>query len=53
MNTEYISKDGKDLCVSCKTETQYKTETPIVYRKNYVEGAGQLCDSCFEKIYKK
>jgi len=49
-NLEMISKDGHDLCVSCGAKTQYKTETHIDVRVHYVEGAGQLCDNCYETL---
>jgi len=42
----------KDKCVSCGKETEYEQETHIDYRMYYVEGAGQLCRECFERVYK-
>ena len=36
-------------CVMCGTETQYKFGDNINYRNFYVEGAGQLCKTCYEK----
>jgi hypothetical protein len=41
----------KDKCVVCKKETQYTKDTHIDERKHYVEGAGQLCEKCYESIY--
>jgi len=41
----------KDSCVSCGTQTQYDETTHIDMRTNYVEGAGQLCQNCSDKIY--
>lgn len=46
----YISKNGKDLCLSCKAETEYSHDTSIEYREYYVEGAGQLCKNCYDTI---
>ena len=43
----------KDKCVNCKRETLYSKETHIDFRLGYVEGAGQLCLDCYEKIYMK
>ena len=43
----------KDKCVSCGKETEYERETHIDYWMYYVEGAGQLCRECFEKVYKE
>jgi hypothetical protein len=39
---------AKDLCVMCGRQTDYDFETHIDYRYGYVEGAGQLCKSCYE-----
>ncbi len=41
----------KDKCVNCKKETLYSKETHIDFRLGYIEGAGQLCLECYEKIY--
>ena len=41
----------KDKCVYCGCETKYKMETHIDLREHYVEGAGQLCKECWDKIY--
>lgn len=43
----------KDKCVSCGCETPYPINMNIDFRNYYVEGAGQLCEECFNKIYKK
>lgn len=39
----------KDHCVLCGVETPYNYETPVDMRIGYVEGAGQLCSSCFDR----
>jgi len=41
----------KDNCVSCNEETQYNITDSVFVRNYYIEGAGQLCKSCFERIY--
>lgn len=41
----------KDKCVSCDCETLYDKETHIDQRLGYIEGAGQLCLECYDKIY--
>lgn len=46
----YIGQNGKDLCLSCKVETEYSHDTSIEYREYYVEGAGQLCKKCYDAI---
>jgi hypothetical protein len=43
----------KDNCVSCGKETPYLKITHIDYRAYYVEGAGQLCKTCYLNIYNK
>jgi hypothetical protein len=43
----------KDKCVSCGSETPYDKTDHIDFRLGYVEGAGQLCLDCYEKIYMK
>ena len=42
-----------DNCVSCGKETDCPKTMPIDYRYYYVEGAGQLCKECYDKIYNK
>lgn len=38
-----------DKCVMCGENTIYLSNTPISVRMEYVEGAGQLCQSCYAK----
>lgn len=49
----FVSENGKDLCISCEGETKYSHDTSIEYRDYYVEGAGQLCEDCHNKIITK
>ena len=49
----YVSENGKDLCISCEGETKYSHDTSIEYRDYYIEGAGQLCEDCHNKIITK
>lgn len=51
LEKKMISPEGYDLCVVCSEKTRYKTDIRIDMRYNYVEGAGQLCDDCANKIY--
>ena len=39
-------------CVSCNVETNVSINENIDSRYYYVEGAGQLCKPCYDKIYK-
>jgi len=41
---------AKDKCIMCGGETAYDFETHIDYRVGYIEGAGQLCYSCYTNI---
>ena len=40
-------------CVLCGNETAYTKGTLISERTGYLEGAGQLCYDCHEKLYLK
>lgn len=40
---------AKDICIMCGVETPYEFETHIDYRYGYIEGAGQLCKTCYER----
>jgi hypothetical protein len=46
-------KAMKDKCVSCGEDTTYDREEHIDFRIGYIEGAGQLCLECYDKIYVK
>ena len=39
-------------CVSCGVDTKVPKSLHIDQRAYYVEGSGQLCKTCFDKIYK-
>lgn len=43
---------GDEPCVLCGGKTGYKRSDPIQQRSYYVEGAGQLCESCYRETYK-
>ena len=47
----HFKKNETEKCVYCNSITPYKKSDDINIRKNYIEGAGQLCDECFIKIY--
>jgi len=42
----------KDKCIICKEDSLYTKNTHIDNRAHYIEGVGQLCRSCYNKIYK-
>lgn len=41
----------KDTCVRCGKETEYEINSPVTLRLYYVEGSGQLCHLCYQKLY--
>ena len=43
----------KDKCVSCGCKTSYDKTDHVDFRLGYIEGSGQLCLDCYEKIYMK
>lgn len=43
--------EEKDKCVFCEKETEYPKNMHIDYRSYYVEGCGQLCKVCYDKVY--
>lgn len=47
------NKVETEKCILCGAETNIPIDMPIDMRKNYVEGAGQLCDDCAKKVYGK
>jgi hypothetical protein len=42
-----------ETCIICKKETNVDMNTHIDLRVGYIEGAGQLCISCFNKGNKR
>lgn len=43
----------KEKCVVCDCETQFDINEHIDFRMGYIEGVGQLCLNCYDKIYIK
>jgi hypothetical protein len=50
LEKKFVSEDGYDLCISCNKKTKYPTNTSVDMRECYVEGAGQLCGDCYERL---
>lgn len=48
---ELVKPEVTETCTSCGEETPYMIDTPIELRNHYVEGGGQLCEQCYNKIY--
>tara|TARA_Y100000310_G_scaffold338299_1_gene427563 strand:+ start:2931 stop:3110 length:180 start_codon:yes stop_codon:yes gene_type:complete len=40
-----------DKCVTCGEVTEYAEMDHVLARNFYVEGAGQLCQACYDKFY--
>ena len=43
--------EQKELCIRCDKPTLYHPNTPITFRRYYVEGSGQLCPLCYQELY--
>ena len=43
----------RDKCVSCDEETQFDEFEHIDFRYFYIEGVGQLCCECYNRLYSK
>ena len=50
---DIIEQNIFENCVSCGEQTQELVITPVTFRNNYIEGAGQLCAKCFVSLYNK
>jgi hypothetical protein len=40
-----------EQCVNCKAQTNVPVNQHVDVRECYVEGVGQLCKDCWNKIY--
>ncbi len=41
----------QEFCIRCGQPTSYYINTPIVLRRYFIEGSGQLCEKCFYELY--
>jgi len=39
-------------CIMCNVKTDIPVNMSVNYRKDYIEGAGQLCSKCSSKLWK-
>lgn len=46
-------RESGEMCVVCGKATRYTIEQSVHEREFYVDGAGQLCRECFQRIYGK
>lgn len=49
--TEILAKLEYDNCVVCGDFSGYKKAEHVDNRQFYIEGAGQMCSSCYAEIY--
>lgn len=47
---EYM-KQVNEKCVLCDKSTDETVAMPVHLRKHYIEGAGQLCQDCYQNLY--
>lgn len=40
-----------EKCIHCNKPTPYDINYPITQRRYYIDGSGQLCQSCYEVLY--
>ena len=45
-------RSRREYCIICHQMTDYYLDTPIDRRMYYYEGAGQLCDRCWKKVFR-
>lgn len=39
-----------EVCILCGKKTHIPIDTPIAARQGYIEGSGQLCPDCSQRI---
>ena len=47
-----VAEEEREQCVLCRRLTYIAKGMPLAARKGYIEGAGQLCESCFRELCK-
>ena len=48
---EEAERNVLERCVRCGAETEYLITTPISVRLHFIEGSGQLCESCWNNVF--
>ena len=46
-----IKCDDTEECALCRKKTDVLKSAKVQNRRFYVDGAGQLCESCWKKLY--
>lgn len=49
--TELRHSAGRERCVLCGRLAEAAKNQPLSEREYYIEGAGQLCKACYQKLY--
>ena len=47
VHTSPMEADAPEYCIACHGDTGYTVDVPIQARHYYVEGCGQLCETCY------
>lgn len=47
------ASEGSEMeqCVLCRRMTDVRKSQPVTERKYYIQGAGQLCEACYYRVY--
>lgn len=48
-----VHQDNCEKCVLCHKSLMISITQPVTSRKYYIEGAGQLCEECFQETYQQ
>ena len=48
---ELQEESDKDKCNLCNNDSPYDKSEPVDDRTAYIEGSGQMCFDCYEKVY--
>lgn len=46
-----VKEVAYETCIMCEKETDIDVNSHISTRTTYVEGAGQLCIECYDRVY--
>lgn len=46
-----MQKVETEKCIMCGKDTGVPVDLNIAFRENYIHGAGQACERCFDNVY--
>lgn len=52
-NNLSVLEGENEKCIICGCDTGIPFDTPISERKYYEPGSGQICETCYRKLYAK